>query len=95
MSIIESQLCQQLRDYAIEVRKLAYALPNGVGEYAFLQLAERMMATADKKASNGPVHPPIPPQRSIERPIPAEPDDEETAAIGDRGCSTYLALCVG
>jgi hypothetical protein len=31
---------------AIELRKLAYTLPNGVGEYNLLQLSERMGAAA-------------------------------------------------
>jgi hypothetical protein len=31
-----------LADYAIEVRKLAYSLPSGVGETAALRLSEEM-----------------------------------------------------
>jgi hypothetical protein len=47
MRCSEEQLRQHLRDYAIEVRQLAYTLPNGVGEHAFLQLSVRMGSTAD------------------------------------------------
>jgi hypothetical protein len=47
MPTIEARLRQELNKYAIELRKLAYALPNGVGEYDLLQLSERMSAGAD------------------------------------------------
>jgi len=43
---IEARLRQELHNYAIELRQLAYTLPNGVGEYALLQLSERMTAAA-------------------------------------------------
>lgn len=45
---VETQLRQDLRDYAVEVRQLAYTLPNGVGEHAFLHLSGRMHAAADQ-----------------------------------------------
>jgi hypothetical protein len=38
-----------LRNYAVELRQLAYTLPNGVGEHDFLQLSGRMRATADQE----------------------------------------------
>ena len=44
----EAQLRQDLRNYAVELRQLAYTLPNGVGEHDFLQLSGRMRATADQ-----------------------------------------------
>ncbi|HEY2500948.1 MAG TPA: hypothetical protein VGI68_05880 [Mycobacterium sp.] len=44
----EAQLRRDLRNYAVELRQLAYTLPNGVGEHDFLQLSGRMRATADQ-----------------------------------------------
>jgi hypothetical protein len=44
----EAQLRRDLRNYAVELRQLAYTLPNGVGEHDFLQLSGRMHATADQ-----------------------------------------------
>jgi hypothetical protein len=44
----DARLRRVLNNYAIELRKLAYALPNGVGEYDLLQLSERMSAGADE-----------------------------------------------
>ena len=37
MPTVEAQFRQILRDYAVELRQLAYTLPNGVGEHDFLQ----------------------------------------------------------
>ena len=48
MPTFEAQLRQDLRDYVVELRQLAYTLPNGVGEHGFLQLSGRMRATADQ-----------------------------------------------
>jgi len=48
MPTFEAQLRQDLRDYAVELRQLAYTLPNGVGEQGFLRLSGRMRATADQ-----------------------------------------------
>lgn len=42
-----ARLRRELHNYAIELRRLAYTLPNGVGEYPLLQLSERMSAAAD------------------------------------------------
>ena len=36
-----------LADYAIEVRKLAYILPNGIGETEALRLSEEMTHDAE------------------------------------------------
>ncbi len=51
MPTFEAQLRQDLRDYAVELRQLAYTLPNGVGEHGFLGLSGRMCATADHVGS--------------------------------------------
>ena len=48
MPAAEAQLRQDLRIYAVELRQLAYTVPNGVGEHDFLQLSGRMHATADQ-----------------------------------------------
>jgi hypothetical protein len=48
MPTIEALLRQELRNYATELRKLAYTLPNGVGEQALLRLSAHMTATADQ-----------------------------------------------
>jgi hypothetical protein len=48
MPTIEALLRQELRKYATELRKLAYTLPNGVGEQALLRLSAHMTTTADE-----------------------------------------------
>lgn len=48
MPTVEAQLRQELRNYAVELRQLAYTLPNGVGEHDFLQLSGRMRVAADQ-----------------------------------------------
>jgi hypothetical protein len=48
MPTIEARLRRELHKCAIELRKLAYTLPNGVAEYNLLQLSERMIATAQE-----------------------------------------------
>jgi hypothetical protein len=48
MPTTEAQLRQELRKYAVELRKLAYTLPNGVGEQALLRLSAHMSTTADQ-----------------------------------------------
>jgi hypothetical protein len=45
---IEALLREELRNYATELRKLAYSLPNGVGERALLRLSAHMTTTADQ-----------------------------------------------
>jgi len=52
MPTIEARLRRELHKYAIELRKLAYTLPNGVGEYHLLQLSERMSAAAYEEAAS-------------------------------------------
>ncbi len=55
MLTVEAQLRQELRDhatelhdYAVELRRLAYTVPNGVGEHDLLGLSGRMRAAADE-----------------------------------------------
>jgi hypothetical protein len=48
MPTFEAQLRQDLRNYAVELRQFAYALPEGVGEHDLLRLSGRMRATADR-----------------------------------------------
>ncbi len=43
-----------LADYAIEVRKLAYTLPGGVGEIEALRLSEEMAHDAELWLSRSP-----------------------------------------
>jgi len=48
MPTIDAHLRRELHKYAVELRKLAYTLPNGVAEHDFLQLSEQMDTAADK-----------------------------------------------
>ena len=48
MPTLEARLRREIHKYAIELRQFAYTLPNGVGEYDLLRLAERMSAAAEK-----------------------------------------------
>ena len=48
MPAFEAQLRQDLRNYAVELRQLAYTLPDGVGEHDLLGLSGRMRVTADQ-----------------------------------------------
>ena len=43
-----------LADYAIEVRKLAYTLPSGVGETEALRLSKAMAKDADRWLRRSP-----------------------------------------
>jgi hypothetical protein len=56
MPTVEAQLRQDLRNYAVELRQLAYTLPEGLGEHDLLRLSGRMRATADQ----------VEPQRSVD-----------------------------
>ena len=38
------QLCDQLRQFAIQVRQLGFSLNGGVGEWECLDLSQRMLA---------------------------------------------------
>ena len=48
MPAFEARLRQDLRNYAVELRQLAYTLPEGVGEHDLLGLSGRMRVTADQ-----------------------------------------------
>jgi len=47
MHTVETLLRQELRNYAVALRQLAYTLPYGVGEHNLLQLSDRMRAAAE------------------------------------------------
>jgi hypothetical protein len=53
MPTAEMQLRDELRNYALELRQLAYTLQNGVGEHGLLRLSERMRAAADEVVRRG------------------------------------------
>ena len=42
------QLCDDLRQFAIEVRQLGFSLSGGVGERECLDLSERMFVEAEQ-----------------------------------------------
>jgi hypothetical protein len=42
------QLCDDLRQFAIEVRQLGFSLSGGVGERECLDLSERMFAAVEQ-----------------------------------------------
>ena len=42
------QLCDDLRQFALEVRQLGFCLSGGVGERECLDLSERMFAAAEQ-----------------------------------------------
>ena len=43
---VEAWIRRELREYAVALRKLAYSLPNGVGERELLQFSDQMNTTA-------------------------------------------------
>jgi hypothetical protein len=53
MPTIEARLRRELHKCAIELRRLAYTLPNGVGEHNLLQLSDRMSAAAQEVVPKG------------------------------------------
>ncbi|OCB18625.1 hypothetical protein A5674_09025 [Mycobacterium malmoense] len=53
MPTVETRLRDDLRNYAVELRQLAYTLPLGVGEHSLLQLSDRMRAAADQVIRRG------------------------------------------
>jgi hypothetical protein len=53
MPTVETRLRQELRNCAVELRQLAYTMPNGVGEHDLLQLSDRMHAAADQPIRKG------------------------------------------
>ena len=53
MPTIEAHLRREMHKYAVELRKLAYTLPNGVGEHDLLWLSERMRTAANQVVPKG------------------------------------------
>jgi hypothetical protein len=53
MPTVEARLLEEFRNYAVELRQLAYTLQNGVGEHDLLRLSERMRAAADEAVRSG------------------------------------------
>lgn len=45
---VQTRLEEELRSCAVELRRLAYTLQNGVGEHDLLLMSERMRAAADQ-----------------------------------------------
>jgi hypothetical protein len=43
-----NQLCDDLRQFAIQIRQLAYSLNGGVGERECLELSARMLAAVEQ-----------------------------------------------
>ncbi len=48
MPTIEAHLRREMHKYAVELRKLAYTMPDGVGEHDLLELSEQMNTAADE-----------------------------------------------
>ena len=48
MPTIEAHLRREMHKYAVEIRKLAYTVPNGVAEHDLLKLSESMNIAADE-----------------------------------------------
>lgn len=46
MPTVEAQLRQDLLNYSVELRQLAYTLPGGLGEHDLLGLSGRMHTSA-------------------------------------------------
>ncbi|HET9890490.1 MAG TPA: hypothetical protein VFQ42_08320 [Mycobacterium sp.] len=53
MPTVEMRLREDLRNYAVELRQLAYTLPLGVGEHDLLHLSDRMRAAAEQLVRKG------------------------------------------
>ena len=49
MPTIEAHLRGEIHKYAVELRKLAYTVPNGMAEHELLELSELMNVAADEK----------------------------------------------
>ena len=52
MPTIEAHLRREMHKYAVELRKLAYTVPNGVAEHDLLELSESMNIAADETPRN-------------------------------------------
>ncbi|WP_155765149.1 hypothetical protein [Mycobacterium colombiense] len=53
MPTVEMRLREDLRNYAVELRQLAYTLPLGVGEHDLLRLSDRMRNAAEQLVRKG------------------------------------------
>ncbi|WP_170880124.1 hypothetical protein [Mycobacterium colombiense] len=53
MPTVEMRLREDLRNYAVELRQLAYTLPLGVGEHDLLRLSDRMRDAAERLVRKG------------------------------------------
>jgi hypothetical protein len=53
MPTVETRLREELRNYSVELRQLAYTLPHGIGENHLLHLSDRMRAAADQVVRRG------------------------------------------
>lgn len=53
MPTVETRLREDMRNYAVELRQLAYTLPMGVGEHALLELSDRMRTAAEQVIRKG------------------------------------------
>ncbi|WP_155763098.1 hypothetical protein [Mycobacterium colombiense] len=53
MPTVEMRLREDLRNYAVELRQLAYTLPLGVGEHDLLRLSDRMRDAAEQLVRKG------------------------------------------
>ena len=53
MPTLETLLRQELHNCAVELRQLAYTLPQGVGEHDLLRLSDRMREAADQAVRKG------------------------------------------
>jgi hypothetical protein len=52
MPTIEAHLRREMHKYAVELRKLAYTVPNGLAEHDLLELSELMNIAADETPRN-------------------------------------------
>jgi len=48
MPTIEAHLRREMHKYAVELRKLAYTVPNGLAEHDLLELSELLNIAADE-----------------------------------------------
>jgi hypothetical protein len=48
MPTIEAHLRREIHRFALELRKLAYTVPNGMAEHDLLEMSDLMNVTADE-----------------------------------------------
>jgi hypothetical protein len=63
MPTIEAHLRREMHKYAVELRKLAYTVPNGMAEHDLLELSELMNIAANETPRNTSSQP-TPPRRA-------------------------------